>query len=256
MTMKLSKTIIFLIPLLILCKGKVDIVNLQYRSWNVLQSGLKDSNPQVRSNACEALGKTGLKEAVPLLIPKLNDANAYVRLSSALSLASLGDTTGKNILNFIIEEGDTINTIFSLGRLAASGEKNKLDILDHIFQNSSNRIYKILAASELILNGNKKYIDYIKSHLIIEEMLIKALCIETLTIAGVKISQELIKETESVENPTVKIALLTYKGFSGEKESLLELKGFLNHKDKSVRNYAAGNIIKVTLFYRKGVWED
>lgn len=254
--MKYSKTIILLLTLLMFCKDKVDIVNLQYRSWNVIESGLKNKNSQVRSNACEALGKTGLKEAVPLLIPGLNDNDAYVRISSALSLASLGDTTGKYLLNYIIEEGDTINTIFSLGRLAYLGEKNKLDILDDIFQNSTNKIYKILAACELTQNGLKKYIEYVKSNLVVNEALIKALCIETLTIIDETISPELISELELIDNPTVNIALLTYKGLNGNKESLLELKSYLNHKDRSVRNYAAGNIIKVTLFYRKGVWED
>jgi putative membrane-bound dehydrogenase-like protein len=55
---------------------------------------LTDKEPRVRFFAAQALGKLGVKEAVPALIALLklnNDGDAYVRHACALALASLAD---------------------------------------------------------------------------------------------------------------------------------------------------------------------
>jgi len=238
------------------CSNKVDIINLQYRSWKVLESGLKDSNSEVRANACEAMGNTGLKEGVQYLLPLLEDKNANVRFLAAVSLAQLRDSTGMAILRKIINEGDSLSTIMALNGIIKFDKDYAINKLNNIFNGTQNRMIKTITSSILLENSVKKYSDFVMRSLDINNTLIKALCIESLTRAGIKIPEERVNEFENSDNPTVRIAALTYSGLNGNKKKLLELKKYLNHNNVNIRNYAAGNIIRVTLKYRRGIWED
>jgi len=58
---------------------------------------LADDQPRVRFFAAQALGKVGMKEAVPALIAMRNlgnDSDAYVRHAAAVALAALSDQAG------------------------------------------------------------------------------------------------------------------------------------------------------------------
>ncbi|MFC1726425.1 HEAT repeat domain-containing protein [candidate division KSB1 bacterium] len=254
--MKNYRLYFLLFAVVLYCGNKVDIVNLQYRSWKVLEAGVKDNDPSVRANACEALSKTGLKDSILLLAPLLNDNAGLVRFNAAVALASLHDTSGVKILKQVISKGDSINAIFAMGCFIELGEEKYINDLTNIFNNSENEIYKILAASELLQNGDKKYSEFIKSTLKHPDPLFQSLSLEVLTNSGIDIPVETLTSLESIDHPTLKIAILTYRGLKGEKDILLKLKNYLNHKEISIRNYAAGNIIRVTFKYSRGIWED
>ena len=51
---------------------------------------LKDPSWVVRSNAADALGDLGAKEAIPYLIPLLNDPDNYICISVKQALDELG----------------------------------------------------------------------------------------------------------------------------------------------------------------------
>jgi hypothetical protein len=101
-----------------------------------------------------------------------------------------------------------------------------------------------------------KYSGFMKSTLEHPDPLFQSLGIEILTNSGIDIPVETLTSLESIDHPTLKIAVFTYRGLKGEKDVLLNLKNYLNHKENSIRNYAAGNIIRVTLKYSRGIWED
>ena len=65
----------------------------QNQTTQLLITRLKDANAGIRVNAAEELGRSGAAEAVPALIDAMNDDYWGVRLSAAMALGDIGDAS-------------------------------------------------------------------------------------------------------------------------------------------------------------------
>jgi HEAT repeat protein len=59
---------------------------------------LEEEDASIRKVAIYALGQTGSPDAIPLLLPTLEDPVVDIRWNSALALAVLGDATGRSVI--------------------------------------------------------------------------------------------------------------------------------------------------------------
>ena len=70
----------------------------------VLLEQLSDPKPEVRGSALSALGKIGDKDVIPQIKPFLADERAFVRTSAAGALYRLGDDSGLQILQELMSQ--------------------------------------------------------------------------------------------------------------------------------------------------------
>ena len=70
----------------------------------VLLEQLSDTKPEVRGSALSALGKLGDKDVIPQIKPFLGDERAFVRTSAAGALYRLGDDSGLQVLQELMSQ--------------------------------------------------------------------------------------------------------------------------------------------------------
>lgn len=74
--------------------------------WNALLPNLADSNPSIRWEAVDELGRTKDPAVIPHLTPLLKDADLFVRMCAARVLAELGTLQGVPALIDALEDAE------------------------------------------------------------------------------------------------------------------------------------------------------
>ncbi|MBN1163701.1 MAG: HEAT repeat domain-containing protein, partial [Candidatus Krumholzibacteriota bacterium] len=101
----------------------------------IFQGCLRDSPLRIKTRAIEALGKTRLPAAGPLIIPYLKNFHASLRSEAALALAALGDSTKAEYCFNSIHDPDPgviSSTVYALGKLGYKKKSDRLiPLLDH-----------------------------------------------------------------------------------------------------------------------------
>lgn len=94
-----------------------------------LIAALSNTKPDIRENAALIIGKTGVKQALPVLRKILNDPYPYARLAAAFALAKLGDETGTKVLSEALDSPDAYVVAYASARLAEAGNQAGYDAL-------------------------------------------------------------------------------------------------------------------------------
>jgi len=82
-------------------------------SREALAALLSDEDAAIRKVAIYALGQTGDPEAIPILIPRLEDPLEDVRWNAALALAVLGDDAGEGVIATMLDR-DHLDSIVGI----------------------------------------------------------------------------------------------------------------------------------------------
>jgi HEAT repeat protein len=124
-----------------------------------LIDALTDSEPWVRGNAVEALGKLGDISCLPSLINALQDSDRIVRATSAEALGSFRDTRsieGLKSALFDDEWSVRLNAIKSLGRV---GDQTVIDALKTMKSDSNHDVKVKLREAIQTIHHNEALTD-------------------------------------------------------------------------------------------------
>jgi len=124
-----------------------------------LIAAMQHPDALVRQSAIKLIGKHRIEQATPLLHKILHDENSNIRLSAALALRNLGDSTGLSIINELLQSPDSYEQISAAAALCEIGEVGGYDVIKSLLY-SKDYIIRILAVGSL--NKCKEFPDVIQ----------------------------------------------------------------------------------------------
>lgn len=128
--------------------------SLVEQASTIVQAGLKDSDPRVRTNAIEVAATTGRKELMPQIELMLADEFIPVRFASALAVGDTGYSPAKNRLSQLLKRADENTALAICFALYKLGDTSQLTTIANAL---SSRDMNVRANAALLLGkaGNK-----------------------------------------------------------------------------------------------------
>jgi HEAT repeat protein len=123
----------------------------------VVQAGLMDPDPRVRTNAIEAAATTGRKDLMPKVAQMLTNEFIPVRFAAALAMGDTGYSPAKNTLNQMLKVSDENTALAVCFALYKLGDKSKLSVIEKALENKDMSI-RANAALLLGKTGDKNAI--------------------------------------------------------------------------------------------------
>ncbi|NVB77572.1 MAG: HEAT repeat domain-containing protein [Kofleriaceae bacterium] len=129
------------------------------RAVDALIAALDDNHPQVRMEACAALGDLGEPSALPHLIKKLDDGVAPVRQNAAIALGTLGHPDGFEPLATALKDGPPDLRFQAATSLA---EIEPVRAFDHVLAALDDRDGQVVGAAALSVGAIAKLDEALK----------------------------------------------------------------------------------------------
>ena len=123
----------------------------------IVQAGLVDMDPRIRTNAIEVAATTGRTDIMPQVEQMLTDAFIPVRFAAALAVGDTKYSPAKNRLNQILKASDENTALAVSYALYKLGDKTKFSIMT---SQLANKDMNVRANAVLLLGkaGNKEAI--------------------------------------------------------------------------------------------------
>lgn len=206
----------------------------------VVRLALRDKDPQVRQTAAATLGQMGAKTAIPDLKAALDD-NPEVSFTAARALWDLGDDTGREIFQQVLE-GDRTN---APGKLhgAVKDAKKKLKPGELALMGTKEAAGAMLGPASLGITAIQ---EAVKTATKDTGAGGRSIAAEVLAKDSDPYALILLEWALSDDNWGVRVTVAKAVGERGNARSISKLLPLLNDDHHAVRYMAAAAIIKVS----------
>lgn len=141
--------------------GTSDTKGLVPTAMKIVQEGLADLDPRVRTNAIEVVATTGRTDLMPQVAQLLTNEFVPVRFAAALAVGDMKYAPAKSSLNQLIKSADENTTLADAYALYKLGDITKFSIITSQLA-SKNMDVRANAALLLGKSGNKDAISLLQ----------------------------------------------------------------------------------------------
>ncbi|MGC9027475.1 MAG: HEAT repeat domain-containing protein [bacterium] len=213
-----------------------------------LEQQLNSRDPLIRIYAASALLKQGNNAGVNILRKALNnDANWYVRLYAASSLAGINDKEAIGVVEGYLKGGDMNYNKVMTAEIYAGKSGNSVFIPVLVNHTSDKNPYVALGANiGLAYLGNSNAIGYLQSALTDPDDAVSSLSAKTLAELGNSAPLSYFRKELVSDDQMMRLEGAKYLALMGDYSGMDILEQAMNSSDYSASIYATGALIEIS----------